>query len=420
MIHVHSNYGFHPVGQGLFSSGCICTNDSPHFNWVFDCGTASSLDYLRKQIGKYKVFLSARSIGLFCLSHFDKDHVNGARELLSLQRVDTLAMPYFPLVERMAIALADPDLTNDYLAFLVDPAGYMYAAAGDNLGNVIFITGGDNPPETPDEPITPDSPDDSDWDLQYPDTKVQEAPDPEDLHGVSDSNTWRAVRVFTHAKPFTVDGVWEFMFYNEHIPDKRSAALRKKVSAIIRKHKRSNGSFDGDNLIDELEIVYEDEFGSTGVAKNRISLVVYTGPLNRSDLTGFRIFGGLTTQGAGSPYWPYAYDLCDPAAEPCKMSVGYFGDFPLTSLRRLNKIKSHFGKRRWSWIEVVQIPHHGSRHSWFPGARAHFEHQASLISSARLSAKLPSQEVLDDLTDHGLMLVNEIQGARFLGHVQFE
>jgi hypothetical protein len=421
MIDVHFGYGFHPIGQGLFSTGDLQGNvAAQQFDWVFDCGTASPLRYLQKQIDAFTSRLGAKPIGLFCLSHFDKDHVNGARELLTSHRVDTLVMPYFPLVERMAIALVEPNLSEDYLSFLIDPAGYMYAAAGDNLGNIVFITGGGSTPEGPEAPVRlPDYPDDGNWDLHFPDTKVPDSPPSEDLHGVSDPGLWRAVRVFTHARPFAVGGVWEFMFYNEHIPDKKAEASREEVAKVIRTFRRQDGFFEGDKLIAQLKPLYKRVFGSSGLARNRISLIVYSGPFNRSDVSGFDLFGGLTIRGLGSLARPYVYYLRPPNAARFKISIGYFGDFPLTSLTRLNNVRNHFGKRRWSWLDVVQVPHHGSRHSWFKGASAEFEHRASLISAARLSRKHPSDEVLDDLDGRGVMLVNEIQGAHFVGHVRF-
>ena len=422
MIDVHFRYSFHPIGQGLFSTGQLDDSNSPRrFDWIFDCGTSSSMQYLQQQIAEFSKFLAGNRISLACLSHFDKDHVNGARELLSFHRVDTLVLPYFPLVERMAIAIWEPEVSEDYLRFLIDPAGYMYAIAGDNLGNVILIAGGNSPPEQGEEPERPNVPDDDNWDFRPPDTKLPEPLAPEDLYGLSDPGSSRPVRVYGHEKPFTVGGIWEFMFYNEHRPDKKIDALRVDVANILRKFRKPDGlTFYGEQLVDHLKQLYDREFGKSGYARNRISLVAYSGPIFRADLENQCISGVVESQGLRSLPWPHAYHLLYSAKPYCKISIGYFGDFPLTTPLRLGSVRKHFGYRRWSWLEVVQIPHHGSHHSWYKGASSEFEHQASVISSARLSRDHPSDEVLDDLRGRGIMLVNELQGAGFIGHVGFK
>lgn len=43
---------FHPVGQGLFSSGVI-DYDTEKFRFVYDCGTSSSRKLLRDALKKF-------------------------------------------------------------------------------------------------------------------------------------------------------------------------------------------------------------------------------------------------------------------------------------------------------------------------------------------------------------------------------
>ena len=422
MKHVQFWYQFHAVGQGLFASGHLREHEhNRQFHWVFDCGTSSRRAYVQREIARFKPHLNGEPIGLFCLSHFDEDHINGARELLSQQRVEALVMPYFPLVERLQIAFATPGLSDDYLRFLVDPAGYMFAAAGDNLGEVILITGGGEQPEEgiEGEPINPsDNPDDR-WDFHRPDTKLPDPPSNEDIHGVSDQNSWRAVRVFRHQKPFTVGGAWEFLFFNEHIPDAKSAELRQEVADIVKKYRRTDGSFDGTALLRELKPLYVRKFGSSGLAQNRISLVTYSGPVEKPRVRSSDLCGSLLPVGIESPPW---CDWCRwwfHAADRPKVSIGYFGDFPLTTPERVRDVRRHFGRRRWNRLQVIQVPHHGSSHSGYDGASGECQHQASVGSSARHSDHHPSQSVLDDLATHGVLLVNEMQTAAFCGHVEF-
>jgi hypothetical protein len=423
MKHVCFWYQFHAVGQGLFTSGHLHELErNRRFHWVFDCGTSSRRTYVQREVDRFKPQLNGDSIGLFCLSHFDEDHINGARELLTKQRVEVLVMPYFPLVKRIQIAFGTPEISDEYLRFLIDPAGYMFAAAGDNLGEIALIAGGGEPPEEGEEGAAqpePDNPDSDRWVLNYPDTKFTTPPASEDIHGVSGENSWKAIRVFGQRKPFTVGGEWEFIFFNEQIPDSKAEELRQEVAEIIKKYRRTNGSFDGTGLLRELKPLYVRKFGPSGLAQNRISLVTYSGPIENPRTRSSDLCGSLLPVGIEVPPW---YEWCRwhlTDTNRLKVSIGYFGDFPLTSPERLRDVRRHFGRRRWNRLQVIQVPHHGSSHSWYDGASGEFQHQASVISSARHSDHHPSQSVLDDLATHGVLLVNELQRAVFCGHVQF-
>ncbi len=417
MRHLLFDYSFRAVGQGLFATGALSRSDRKDcFYWIFDCGTHSKQKYLQREIASFRFTLRKSSIDLFCLSHFDEDHINGARDLLGLQRVEVLAIPYFPLIERLQIALETPNLSENYLRYLVDPAGYMFAAAGDNLGEVIMIAGGPEPPEQGEEPIPNDN-DDDPLDLHPPDTKMREPPPNEDLHGVSPSDSWRPVRVYTHEKPFKVGRQWEFMFFNEHVPSADLAGLRKQVVELLRKFRRDDGSFDGVELLRELKPIYAAQFGSSGPSKNKISLVTYSGPIGSSSIDHSCIGASLFPI-ASQRSFPH-YHCFARGEPPLKVAVTYFGDFPLDDEDRLQAIQRHFQRWRWSRIDVIQIPHHGSRRSWFKGAAAGFSNGVSIISSRRVSKKHPSEMVLDDLNTHGVMLVNERQGAALSGHINF-
>jgi hypothetical protein len=326
-------------------------------------------------------------------------------------------MPYFPLIERLQIALETPNLSQNYLQFLVDPAGYMFAAAGDNLGEVIMIGGGPEPREQGEEPEPPGGDDDDSFDLHRPDTKMREPPPNEDLHGVSPDDSSRPVRVFTHEKPFKVGRQWEFMFFNEHVPSMNLPSLRKQVVELLRKFRRDDGSFDGVELLRELKPIYAAQFGSSGPSKNRISLVTYSGPIGSPSIDCSWIGGSLVPIPSQQSF--RYYHSFKPVEPPLKVAITYFGDFPLDQEVRLQAIQRHLQLWRWSRIDVIQVPHHGSRRSWFRGAAAWFSNGVSIISSRRVSKKHPSEMVLDDLNTHGVMLVNERQGARLSGNIKF-
>jgi hypothetical protein len=326
-------------------------------------------------------------------------------------------MPYFPLVERIQIALGTSDISDEYLDFLIDPVGYMFEAADGELREIVLIAGGGPPEESQrDAPQDlPAPPSDESWKLRYPDTEIPQSSADQSIQGASAASQGKSVRVFTHQKPFTV-GVWEFMFFNEHIPGKNAPALERKVAEIILKHPRKDGAFDGKELLAELKALYVLTFPG-GAAQNRISLIVYAGPIDRQLLEYVGVWGSLAPAWLPEDYFPRHEWIVSSSPER-KASIGYFGDFPLTKPERVTTVQNHFSLHRWNRLQVVQIPHHGSIHSWYAGASKEFHHGISVISSARHSKDHPSQIVIDDLDKYGVVLVNELQRAEFNGRIE--
>jgi glyoxylase-like metal-dependent hydrolase (beta-lactamase superfamily II) len=83
---IDARYTFHPVGQGLFSSGEARFGKTPPLRWVYDCGTGSSPWLLRGAIEALLAPLAPaaadrRQLSLVALSHFDNDHISGLVEL---------------------------------------------------------------------------------------------------------------------------------------------------------------------------------------------------------------------------------------------------------------------------------------------------------------------------------------------------
>ena len=77
---------FWNVGQGLFSSGRIQMGDALAFHWVYDCGTSSSQKLIQNAVNKYNSDKNQGNIDLLVLSHFDKDHISGVKELVKKQK----------------------------------------------------------------------------------------------------------------------------------------------------------------------------------------------------------------------------------------------------------------------------------------------------------------------------------------------
>ena len=68
----------HPVGHGGFFTEELCEGNDC-FNVVYDSGTRNGLQSLEREINK--AFNRKKSVDLLFISHFDRDHVSGLKEL---------------------------------------------------------------------------------------------------------------------------------------------------------------------------------------------------------------------------------------------------------------------------------------------------------------------------------------------------
>jgi len=108
---INTFFSFHAVGQGLFYSGRLTTQEGI-YNFVYDCGSHHYRRYhkaLNQEIQQYLEGLENGGIDLLILSHLHEDHVSGLGILLERESVrsciDTVILPYFSPLERIVIAI---------------------------------------------------------------------------------------------------------------------------------------------------------------------------------------------------------------------------------------------------------------------------------------------------------------------------
>ncbi|MBT63435.1 MAG: hypothetical protein CML13_09520 [Puniceicoccaceae bacterium] len=419
----HFYYDFKPVGEGLFATGAISNawNDNILFNWVYDCGSSDSPAELDREIDAYIRSQNGRGwIDFFIISHLDRDHINGVARIMKRIRVDKIFLPYMPLVERIELALNQPVVSPESLRFAADPAGYLAEVGSDNLGEVIFIVGGESeeyiPPVGSDEPP---SPEETDLRKRIKIKKDDTSPD-----GAADDlklNDYVRYSYTTATEPASIVGLWEFVFFNETFKEV-DASLTETVKKRIQGSIQGDGYFDdAEQLIDDLKDIYENRFFK-GNRRNDISLVTYSGP----------IVTGLLDKNFSDHHFPppplawrllhsrkTTFTYLGPLSS--KPSILYFGDITVKK-RRLQKIIKWFGSARWDRITITQIAHHGSVHSWFKSAAIEFKHEYSVYSyGLHNTYKHPGKDVVDDFkTMSATILVNEHQGACCSGMLHFK
>lgn len=115
----------HGVGQGSFHSATVeveAVSGRYRFDYVYDCGALASYGRqtpgLKNALGR--ISLEPREMGaskavldLMVLSHFDADHMNGARTLVDRFEVDRIVLPYLGIDELALVIASQADVFNE-------------------------------------------------------------------------------------------------------------------------------------------------------------------------------------------------------------------------------------------------------------------------------------------------------------------
>ena len=414
-------YDYRPVGQGLFCRGQLRFHERGHerrtFQWVYDCGSENGPS-MRGEIDLYRRQLpDPKRLDLLVLSHFDRDHVAGVGRLLNGLRVDRIILPYLAPAQRMMLAGgAGPD-DLDYVRFLVSPAEYLATLPGADIGAITFIQPNQEPlpPEDELETTPPDSnqPPDVFWEADHP-SKEAFGDDP----GMLVQNRTSAGTALTARGqlPMQVSGLWEFAFYNQPRPLLQSELKSRVQPAFEAFYHQPEGRRNYDEFIRQLRCMYRQVFGADASGRNDISLVTYTGPLKRRLRSAhYRCRNHCqypSTRNGRGPHAGQEQDCNDGS-----ISALYTGDLTFKN-GATQAVRRFLGDGRWDRICFLQVPHHGSRHSWDLGQANEWSHDWSVFSAGLNNGhQHPHQEVLDDLRHRNPVLVNEIQGAAWGGIV---
>jgi hypothetical protein len=422
-VRVHSLNRFHAVGHGTFFTGDLSLDDGQRFRWGFDCGSKrpNVIQGITKRLASEA---GQKAIDLFCLSHFDADHVNGLKELLQEWRIHNLALPYLPFDLRLAQAArvdASPS-AHEVALFLLDPVRYIGLIAPDNLvETIVLIKGGKGPASdegSADGPLFgPEPPHDQDnkrrdgvnhgWtDDSYPNLLGSSGP---------------RVVVRDHSDPIQLGTFWwEFVFFNRSLP---KGLTPKSGVKIFDVQEEVRALLDGvplgpslpaariSALLSALKGCYDKHFGNSASARNNISLCVFSGAVGSVIAEPCKIFD-LPYQGTG-----FAHTVV-PFGFGRKTGLLLTGDILLRSKIR-DRMTKHFGYQRWDNIHLMQIPHHGSKHSWQTGLAAGLSHAVSVfcVPDSNPKGQHPHSAVLMDLQKTTSVLANYSQVVMHAFHV---
>lgn len=415
---------FYPAGHGTFFAGDLIrwNDEKVIFSWVYDCGSKRR-SWLSDLIESYKYSRFTihslpkekhEKIDMLCISHFDADHVNGLEKLLSEFSVDTLVLPYLPLNTRLEIALAlDLDATGDTSAmlFTIDPIGFLSQRGYlEKISKILFIKGSgpqDGPVQYIPDDINPrDQGGDTDSILKNIGTHLYS----DENYSLGENNQLK-IWSLDDKKPIQILGCWEFVFFNKELPDGLAPISKATLTEIQNEVSKA---LDDLNLTgkskptettkwrEKIRKIYDDHFGDSPEGRNDISLVIYSNYIQKPSEIDLM--------------WPYRdFMFCEDLRLPVsyvpiskdKTGLMLTGDITLRK-SDISVLKSHLGNPRWKSINLFQVPHHASIHSWEVGSANSLpsEFNVLCVPDSDKSGHHPHIDVLHDFKNKKIFFAN--------------
>lgn len=330
---------FLPIGQGAFYWEQFF-NHSDHrsesdnlINVVYDCGSLSGSNLLNQQIDN--CFDRGEKIHALFLSHFDEDHVNGLEYLLQHTQVEHIFFPLLTKEDKALICLqhlvnsAFADEESFWLRFALEPLETIEQMELDYIPML--------------HPVR--SEDESDENIEFRDM-------PESLR---QHRYVRIVRSGENVFEIVCDTAKETHSIHKldwlYIP----FHFREKAKRNILKEslKESLGTCNPEELLDRLK----------------------SNPLYRADIKEAysKIPGGLNTNSmtlfSGTKSEHFTHFLihykrpCKGCYFPIKPGALYMGDYDASGSQKWQQLRRAY-KEYIPYIGCLQVPHHGSKHSF--------------------------------------------------------
>ncbi|MBH3310463.1 hypothetical protein I5P84_13565 [Pseudomonas mosselii] len=404
---------YHPVGHGTFHTGTAWGKKHGMFRWAYDCGSkrkkylSATITTLAKH--SYKWGFDA-AVDILVISHFDDDHVNGVEQFLRTWRVKWLALPYINLPQKLENASdhGGASCSDSTALFQLDPERWLISRGLEGrVEKVLQVKGGpqektdesQNPfPEGPiDRPDQHDTPEVETAEIQLPYgswhgvSELDQFAKPENNSLVTNTKSNSFYTLNHHQSFKALNSNIEFIFYNS---DEPSLCTRSEAGSVVAKRSGVDLNLVSDEVNKvisdyniglpgvesrsgwrkKLRYVYDHHFGKSSKKRNNISLCLYTRPIADTPITIDTNTGEFIFRNAN-------------------LSLGDLTISPHT----IKSLKMHLGDERWSALSTVQIPHHGSRHSWHPGAANFFDAPYFIHCVPDSSPHHPHPEVTADL-----------------------
>lgn len=371
---------FHPVGQGLFSTGEI-EYGGDKFRWIYDCGTTSSQKLLHNSVEdvRHEWGGDKPQVDLVVLSHFDYDHISGLLYLLARFKVKTLLLPHVPLEQRLVHAFQQGvGRRSRVLRFMLNPAGYLGSLEAAVEQVLMVLPGGRRGPDN-NEPQVGQDPENNDQ------REERLGPLQADVLGADslDSDLWADLGLagapagsgaVQSSTPLRVGTDWEFVPYNDGSLMPKTPA---RFARLVRKERDALLAHPSKATLDALKKVYDDEFKATSAGRNIVSLFLYAGSRQGNRWSDWE-FTILARQD-GTRRWAHHHGYHH--GDEQRAGFLYTGDGYLDTPLRLEQYVRHLGSDRLQGSNCLQVMHHGSRRNWHAGVAEVLKPMASIFSS---------------------------------------
>lgn len=392
--HFHVHHQFHAVGHGTFLTGVVIADSkSISMRWAYDCGSRrlTRVRDVVDELPKWAHWPSGSQLDLLVISHFDDDHINGLEQLLNQHYVKHLALPYMSFRQRLAQAASlsgDESASASTAHFSLDPVGFLVARGfSERIGSILVIRGGgEGASDSPPAPPNPDGPSgrngvsDTDRDRTQDVLEILMLEDPsadealvQYRSGVGTIKLPIVLKMLSHTKPLAFSGIpVEFTFFNMSLLAPATTNRSKRPISVVQDEVQNilarNRLLDPTERPkrgwrDELKTCYSRHFGNSGAERNNISLCVMVRPMATNGTRPCRIFEKVQDV--------FGRMVGNISTYTEAQTLLLTGDLALDS-DVIRAMHSHFHSWRWNALGVVQVPHHGSHHSWKYGNAACF------------------------------------------------
>lgn len=365
---------FHPIGQGGFY-----TERHNKFNIVYDCG---SIPRRHADSVVKSAFSKKEVIHALFISHFDYDHISAIATLIkSVHSIRTVIIPLLADEHRNVLVNINRTLSLNILRMIDSPESFF----GKHT-NIIRVRSGQSPDtDEGDDPI----------DL------IELTIEPSLQSNKKNSNTI----TINSGRPLTLGRVskWVFVPYNYKYRCRHTKLVEElKLQNFNVKKLQTDSAYTIHEIVKpairrKIRKVYDSLDGTV----NENSMLLYSGPskiVNKGRVCGCKAFSELI-------------GYSDSCLYLCKAGCIYTGDCDLKRIE-LSNIYSSYKK----YVGVVQVPHHGSKHSFDLKSLDGF---TDLICPVSYGTKNryghPSAEVVKDLflSPFQILSINENPNSKF-------
>lgn len=366
---------YHPIGQGLFFSAEFILSSTKRFCVVYDCGADKNCKKnLRGAVEEFE--LKNKHIDMLVISHFDYDHISGIQYLLSKCSISKIVLPYLTDTEKlMVISEQSNEIPeaglNWYLSFTNDPISALQRYEFV-VNEIIFVY--------------------SKHSKDIVDIKERVVYD-----NISNyiTSILPEIKAISDESYYVIDCGLRFKFFNYPVtPQKRSAFLKKVVDEM-KIHNDSSINQMAYRILSNLQSIinFKVSYNSINSADhNNVSLLM----MYSYDLPSKPVKAVLYPENFQLSI--FEEDILHMKKDEASIKHLLTGDISLDYKKKHKKVYEHY-KELLPSTDFIQVPHHGSRHSWNRDLLSEVSPDTIFVFSYGMnnSYKHPHSEVIDSI-----------------------